>query len=194
MKVICTNVSDTLKEFNNIVTQDITQDILGYFIADKLTVLRPMWFMPAEYNKDYVDRMLIRTIELPVKGGAIVCNEGDLGFLHISNDLYSLWNTALQKDLVRYLKNYGINAISQGNDVLIDDKKFVGTASGFINNKHLCAAFISMNTDTAWLINKICLKDTKYKGFTGLNEYNICTRKIINCVLKFSKRWERKEL
>ena len=195
MRVIQTDFKKTLNELQTILQKDCEEDVLGYFICDKTNVIIPAWNNIEKYNEEFVNRVNIDKLFLPVKGGTIVTNTGDLGFFYMTKDMYSMWNTAIEKFLAKYLQDfYTIDAYINGNDVLIDNKKFIGTASGFIDNWHVFGCFISMNNDTTWLINKICLKESKYKGFVGLNKYDVCPRKLIQAIINFSKRWEARAL
>lgn len=196
MKLIQASVYNTLWMLKNVIDEEPRDDILGYFICDNLFLIVPQWGKEEQYNNDYVARVGIPRLELPIKGGTIVCNTGDIGILYITRDMYSMWNLPMQKYIVHYLKTvYGINASTIGNDILVDNKKFCGTASGFIQNKyHVFGAFFSMNDTTTWLINKICLKESKYDGFVGLDKYNVCPKRFINSVINFSRHWEKRNL
>ena len=196
MKIVQTEFDRTISKLQEILQQNAQEDILGYFICNNAGVIVPNWQDEYEnWNKEYTQKIALSHLFLPVKGGTIVTNVGDIGFFYMTKDLYSMWNTAVEKFLAKYLRNiYGVDTLVNGNDVLIDYKKFVGTASGFINDWHIFGCFISMNDDTAWLINKICLKESKYKGFVGLNKYDVCPRKLIQAIINFSKRWEASAL
>lgn len=196
MQTIYTTPINTISELHKVLASSYKGDILGYFVVNQPLIIIPAWQDKIiEYNKDYVERTALPRLELPIKGGTIVANMHDLGFLYISDDLYSMWNLALQKHIAEYLHNkYKLNTSVNNNDVLIDNKKFIGTASGFIENKHVFGIFISMNEDTTWLINKICLKPSNYAGFTGLFAYGVCIREIINLVINFSIDWERRNI
>ena len=182
---------------------DKQEDVMGYIICDRVAIWDPVWVNPSRetlapkrFNIDYIQRANVLTLSMPVAGGTIVNNVGDIGLLVISRDMYSKWEIAAMREIVRYLKlRYNIDADIVNNDVLIDGKKFIGTACGFVNNnRRLAAMFISMNNDTAWLIDKICIKENKYSGFVGLDKYGVCPRKLITRMLRFTKQWEARAL
>lgn len=182
---------------------DKPEDVMGYIICDRVAIWDPVWVNPQaeklaekRFNMDYIERASILTLSMPLTGGTIVNNIGDIGLLVISRDMYSQWEIAAQQEIVRYLKlRYNIEATIANNDVLIDGKKFIGTSCGFLNNnRRLAAMFIGMNDDTEWLINKICIKENLHKGFVGLNRYNVCPRKLITRMLRFTRQWEAREL
>lgn len=194
MQLIQTHPFNTLYEIDR-VCDNSREDTLGYFISDRPLVLQPTFMCNSEYNVEYLDRIGLPILEIPAKGGTIVCNKGDIGFLYVTDDLYSNWNLPAMKYLARYLiKVYGIDVIIHHNDLLTDFKKFVGTASGFYKNKHIYTMFVSMNDTSTWLINKICTKKTNYRGFVGLDRYGVCPRKLINTIINFSRHWERRAI
>ena len=88
------------------------------------------------------------------------------------------------------------NYVNMGYNIKYYDNIILnGVANGFINgNRRLAAMFISMNDDTAWLIKKICIKENKHTGFVGLNRYNVCPRKLITRMLRFTRKWEARAL
>lgn len=201
MIVVPSTLSGVLNDLPRYVKE--SEDVMGYIICDRVAIWDPVWvnprsevLAPVRFNMDYIERASILTLSMPLTGGTIVNNVGDIGLLVISNDMYSKWEIAAMHEIVRYLKlRYNIDATIAGNDVLIDGKKFIGTSNGFINgNRRLAAMFISMNDDTAWLIKKICIKENKHTGFVGLNRYNVCPRKLITRMLRFTRKWEARAL
>lgn len=196
MKLLPTTALNTMNEIVRVcANRNSREDTLGYFVSNQVIILQPKYLCEEEYNRNYVERIGLPIIEIPARGGTIVCNTGDLGFLYITEDMHSNWNRPAQKYVARYLRKiYGIDTEVNNNDVLIDGKKFIGTASGFMRNKHVCAMFISMNNATTWLINKICTKESHYAGFIGLDRYSVCPKRLINTVINFSKHWERRGL
>lgn len=176
--------------------------VFGHLICDQIAIWDPVWFDRSKqelpelrFNMDYIERTGTMCFPLPMRGGTIVNNVGDVGVLIVSNDLYSNWTKPAMASVQKYLLDfYNIETEIKGNDMLIDGKKFVGTASGFANGRHVSAMFISMNSDTGWLINKICIKPNEHKGFIGLSEFGVCPRQLINRLLTFTKKWERRAL
>lgn len=189
--------------------EKVLQDLQEYAITDKHDTFGYLTFKyPAIYsiepvkdkekqetNTTFVESAEIQQIPLPLFGGTIVNNAGDLGFLLVSRDRWSKWEYGAMKFLKRYLaKHYGISTEIKGNDMLIDGKKFVGTAHGFTQYHRLSAMFVSMNSDTEWLIKHVCTKENKHKGFIGLDTFGVCPKKLINAMKNYAIRWEGYEL
>lgn len=191
-------------------TQDrVIHDLQEHAMTDKhdtfgyLTVTRPAIYSIStikegekqETNDHIVDTTGIQRIPLPLFGGTIVNNVGDLGFLLVSRDRWSKWEYGAMLFLQKYLvDHYNISTEIKGNDMLIDGKKFVGTAHGFTQYHRLSAMFVSMNSDTEWLINEVCLKKSKYAGFIGLDKFRVCPKNLINAIVTYTMQWERNGL
>lgn len=195
MKLLQVSALNTLNEMTRVCNENSREDTLGYFVSNQVIVLQPKFMCEPQYNEDYMRRVGLPILEIPAKGGTIVCNAGDIGFLYVTDDLYSNWNLPAMKYLAHYLQTiYGIDVIVHHNDLLADFKKFVGTASGFYRNKHIYTMFVSMNDTTTWLIDKICTKKTNYRGFVGLDKYGVCPKRLINTIINFSRHWERRAI
>ena len=201
MKIIESSF-DTIKEDLTKALTSGEETIFGYLVADQIAIWDPVWLNPNEevlppirYNKEAANAFGFKILEMPLAGGSIVNNYGDIGILVISRDMHSKWEIAAMQDIVDYLKKrYRLTAEIQGNDILLDGKKFIGTSIGFSTNYRYAAMFISMNNYTTPLIKAICLKESKHNGFVGLNKYKVCPRKLITRMLRFTKKWEARGL
>lgn len=177
----------------DIVTNSkLKEDFIGYLISDKPCILDCIWHNNKETLPDVrFNDIGITVYQVPVSGGTIVLQKGDLGFLHMSNDQYSRWEIAAMQEIQKFLARvYNISSDIVGNDLLIDGDKVIGSANGLINNHRIAALFVSMNS-TNNMIEQVCIKPKQHKGFTGLN---VDPESLIRKVVFFSKRWEDNEL
>lgn len=201
MKIIKSSLRTVNEDFAKIL--DTNDDFsLGYLIGDQIAIWDPIWINPnteilppIRYDERVIDALDASIIQMPLAGGAIVSNVGDIGIITVSKDKYSKWELAAMEDVVKYLKlRYKLNAEISGNDILLDGKKFIGTSIGFSAQYRYAAMFISMNNYTAPLINLICTKQSEHKGFIGLSKYKVCPRKLLTRILRFTRKWEAKAL
>lgn len=201
MKIIKSSILTAERDLQEAIasTEDFT---FGYLIADQIAIWDPVWLNPdraiprrTKCNRCVTEALDAPIVQVPIDGGAIVCNRGDICIFIVSKDRYSQWEVAAREDLVKYLKlRYKLNAEISGNDVLLDGKKFIGTSIGFSTQYRYAAMFISMNNYTTPLINLICTKQSEHKGFIGLSKYKVCPRKLLTRILRFTRKWEAKAL
>lgn len=199
MTVVQSNFDKFKTDFAEWLTPD-TDFLMGYLICDRVAIWDPVWINPNEeilppvrFDQDAIARLGIEVFEMPLAGGTIVNNVGDIGLFVASKDRHSKWEIAAMEDMVQYLKlRYNLDATISGNDVLLDDKKFIGTSMGFSTFHRYAAMFISMNDDTDKLIQQICTKPSKHSGFVGLSKYDVCPRKLITRMLRFTRKWEKR--
>lgn len=173
------------------------EEKIGYLVADRVAVWEPNDTKNNNetYNYSYCYWQDIEVVPIKMQGGAIVNNIGDIGLLVLSPDMYSKWEIAAMDELVAYLDTeYNIKAVREKNDLLINNKKFVGTGHKFMlaSNVRLSAMFISMNDDTQWLVNKICTKPGR--GCIGLNKFDVCIQSLITHMIKFTNKWAERKL
>lgn len=190
MKVLKSTLDDILRDIPKLAK--CNEDAIGYFVADKDCILDCIWHNNKEvlpdvrYNDTDID-----VYRIPVSGGTIVLRPGDIGFLHITTDVYSRWEIAVMQEIRKHLfAIYKIPSEIIGNDLLINNKKFAGVANGFINKRRVSAIFVSMNDTTKELIDKIRTKPMQHDGFVGLYRYRVDANSLIRKVVFFSKRWE----
>ena len=137
-----------------------------------------------QYNKEYCEQHNIELLQFPNQGGVIVLSSGDFDIGHFSKDHDTGFNFKFAEVFINYLKNKGINASLEGNDILIDNKYKCGSFSSRIYGEILYSAFhisIGMNLD---LISNICTKPM-VKIPKGLREYGIDTEEVKHLFLNF---------
>ncbi|WP_128008457.1 lipoate--protein ligase family protein [Mycoplasma sp. ATU-Cv-508] len=88
-----------------------------------------------EVNQDYVDKHKIKVVRRMTGGGAVFHDLGNLNFTFIERekDGHFLNFKKFLKPVVRTLERLGIKAqISGRNDILIDGRKFSGSAQSLV--------------------------------------------------------------
>lgn len=194
MRIMTSTVQNFYKDFYKTITAKNDEDIFAFF-----TTVEPVLLdctgtfgndkLPDLRYSDAVTEDGLTILRIPVKGGSIVFNKYDLGILYITNDLIRKWHLdAIQwiKDfLERFYKKERLSI--SNNDILLDGKKFCGTAHAFMGGYQIGAVFLSVNNSEK-LINKYCVKPSEHKGFTGI------PGRYVDDVLKYlknkSRQWE----
>ena len=162
---------------------------------NKLSVVFPIIDLSVNYgneddiNREFCDKNNIHYRYENRSGGCMVFFPNNI----ITLDIYPTDNFLRQhkylNDLVEYLKRKGINATTDNNDLMIDNKKIIGAVSENLpapyNDWVYFGTAISINSD-AELIDKICKKPMK-KIPGSLSDYGITTKEIID----FTLRWFR---
>lgn len=199
MRIIQSNFNRLQRDIEDLFTS--SGSALGYIVnKSKPMIWDPVWTQNNKLADDRFNLGAAQTYDLepygvPVKGGTIINNVGDIGFLFVTDDQYSNWEHPLMASLVDHLrKKYGIPCYVHKNDILVHNKKFAGTAAGFINKKRVAAIFISMNNNTNELINGICSKRQKYEGSIGLETFGVDRKDLIQYIIKFTEAWEARKL
>ena len=131
-----------------------------------------------------------RIYELLYHGGAIVVEEGDICFAYFGRS-----GNTFKEDILNYVVNWlkekGINATIDKNDVLVDGCKCLGIG----HNKHgvvdFYTGYIGVNPNLE-NIKKICNKPMA-KTPRGLGEYGIDTEQVREMFLAFCKEYDEKQ-
>ena len=121
-------------------------------------------------------------IELYHNGGTLVLNEGDFVTGHFG-EIDNEWHDRFVNHLVDWLKAKGLDAVRNGNDVLVDGYKvsaYCVTRYGRIDYTGL---FIGINTHLND-IKAIC-KKPMVKVPKGLSDYDITTEEVEQMFLEF---------
>ena len=138
----------------------ITRQKTAIFFADTLFTI--IWNgNGSEYNKEYCIEHSIPIIPFQTGGGTIVSTKGDLniGICFPKEFDYSI-NDSLNgfTDIFRKYTNKKIEI--QGNDIIIDDYKVMGSAVYKSQTMLLFMTSISMS-DKSEIIENVCLKQSK---------------------------------
>lgn len=158
-----------------------------------LSVILPLNELSVNYgnlediNKDFCDANNIIYRFENRGGGCMVLFPGNI----ITHDVYPTDNFLRQhafcKDFVDWLATKNILASTNNNDVMIEDKKIIGTVSYVLPEPYLGWTYflssISINSDTE-LIKNICTKPS-IKTPGALSDYGITTEEVMEWVLNW---------
>lgn len=114
-------------------------------------------------------------------GGIIVNFKEDICVGHYETLAYDYGKNFMNK-LCEYFKSKNLNAVVNGNDILVDDFKVASYMSQNINSCIYTAIHISIGMDLD-LIKSICVKPMQ-KTPKGLKDYNITQKEMIEWVEK----------
>jgi lipoate-protein ligase A len=135
----------------------------------------------AEYNQEYCEQNDIFTFVYP-GGSVIVANEHDLAISIISkvHDVHDL----LLNRLCLLLQNRGLNCNVDGNDILVNGKKIIGSAGwrdGCVSLYNFQISFV-VNKE---LIETICYKPME-KEPMGISEIsNVTRQEVANRIIQW---------
>lgn len=130
-----------------------------------------------------------RLVDLQRKGDAFVTQPGDIGYAHITRN-EDHFNQALGRFIADKLIALGHEVHFDGNDWLVENKKFMGTMRINITpTLHFYGGHISLSTDNA-LIQKVCLKPME-KVPCGLSEYGITQEQVESWLHEFYFYWKK---
>lgn len=120
---------------------------------------------------EYCYKHGINCVDIGRRGGAFVVNKGDVGLGHVTKGLDNTMGDKISSNFLLYLKNKGLDAVSLGNDILVDGYKVFGWASNYYKDYN--ATFVTMHFTMSVnldLINSICTKPMK-KVQNGLSNF-----------------------
>lgn len=121
-------------------------------------------------------------------GGTILTEVGDF---EIGNwdAPHNGWHDRFVDYFVAWLKDKGLNAVFEDNDILVDDYKVCGTCITRYGRIDYTGIHIGINTNLDH-IKAICRKPMK-KVPKGLSEYGITTEEVEEMFLDFCRKDER---
>jgi lipoate-protein ligase A len=135
-----------------------------------------------QVDADACEKMGYEVLESYNNGGTIVSNAGDVVIAHFyapGND----WMIRFSTYFVNWLKNKGLNAVYEDNDVLIDGYKVCGTCITRYGKIDYNGVYIGIYTNLDH-IKQICRKPMK-KVPKGLSEYGITSEEVEQMFLDF---------
>lgn len=166
--------------------------------VDKMSVAFPIKDLSVQYgddmdvNMDYCKKEGIHCRYEKRPGGSLVLFPGNIIFLDINPVESPRRFMRFTQDFIRYLKDNGIDAELDGNDIMVDGKKVVGAISTALPEPYdgwvYFGASISINSD-AELIDKICTKPME-KVPGALSDYGLTTTDVMQFILDWFYRYE----
>lgn len=110
----------------------------------------------AEYNKEYCQEHNIPVFPIQTAGGTIVCTAGDFSFGICCVSKMGIDAQTILSNIKNILQGYTKEIVLvDGNDILIDGKKVLGSAVYNKNNMFMFVAHVSFS-DKKNLISHIC--------------------------------------
>lgn len=123
----------------------------------------------------------------PHHGGNLIAHAGDLGFYYFSDNEEKFIKNFVDY-FVSYLRNKGLNAYFDDNDVMIDGYKVCGVSLQVMNNFFVAGAHIGVHTNVdnvkKLCTNKPCIKEPK-----GIAEYGITTEELVEMLKDFANKY-----
>lgn len=152
---------------------------IGYVVIE-----RPVAIVHRErqVDKDICQELGYEVVESYNNGGTILANPGDMIMSHLYEPDNG-WIFRFADYFVEWLKERGLNAVFEDNDVLVDGYKVCGICITRYGRIDFSSAFIGLNTNLDH-IKAICRKPMK-KVPKGLSEYGITTDEIEAMFLEF---------
>lgn len=138
-----------------------------------------------QVDEDVCNKLGYEVVESFNNGGTILANPGDIIFSH----LYTPDNGWLKRFAVYFLtwlRNKGLNAVYEDNDILVDGYKVCGMCITPYGRIDFSSAIVGVNTNLEH-IKAICKKPMK-KVPKGLGEYGITSAEIEEMFLTFCEQ------
>lgn len=134
-----------------------------------------------EINYDECKELGVRPIEMNYHGGTIIGSKGDLGILLIIPKDIMLSSTDIINKIMEIVRVNCPEATYNGNDILINGNKVMGSITKDAGDYYVWAAQFSF-VEHDELISKICKKEQKKKPSTF---YKLTRDKLEQGVLKW---------
>ena len=115
-----------------------------------------------EIDYDLCKSLEIETIEMNYSGGTIIGDQQDLGILLVMPKELDLTFNKINQKVLEIIQEYIPDAELNGNDILINDEKIMGSMGRIVGPSIVWAAQISF-ADHMELINKVCHKKSGKK-------------------------------
>ena len=159
----------------------------GIHTGFRVMVETPVVFVHKErqVDEETCNSMGYEVCEAYYNGGTIIGNNGDMAFAHFGA-IENGWMMRFVDYLLTWLKDKGLNATYESNDVLVDGYKVCGLCVTRYGRIDYTAGFIGINTNLDH-IKTICKKPMK-KIPKGLSEYGITTEEIEQMFLDFCEK------
>lgn len=181
MEILKIKESEILFEFQKSIQQSLHRVIYGIFNSQSITV----------NSKEQVDQKQCKNMSYEVypayyNGGTIVFNKGDFAFSHFG-EVGNKWAENFIPFFIKWLAQYGVQAIVSENDFLVDGYKVGSLCITRHGNIDQTAGFVGINTQLND-IKTIC-KKPMVKIPKGLSEYGITTAEVEAMFLKFTEKY-----
>lgn len=110
-----------------------------------------------QVDHETCEKLGVRVVELNYNGGVIISSENDVDIMVIAPMSYGFTADTFLSKYHEILKRHFPDAVREGNDILIDNRKVVGVATGSVKDVFMTVTHVSF-ADYTDLISEICLK------------------------------------
>lgn len=129
------------------------QTIFQFMISDTTFVFN----CRDDFNKDFCDKHNIPVYYTEANGGTIVSTSGDVSLCICIPENLGVDDSYILSNIASILSQYTDGIVVDGNDILQDGRKILGSATYRQNGMYALVAHMSFN-DNSSLISQICLK------------------------------------
>ena len=179
MEIIKPNQNEWMPEVVRHIQGGIRK--IGYVVIE-----RPVAIV---HRASQVDEEVCKELDYEIvesyNGGTILANKGDIIFSHL-DEPENGWLFRFANHFADWLKGKGLNAICEGNDILVDGYKVCGLCITRYGRIDFSSAIIGINTNLDH-IKAICRKPMN-KVPKGLSEYGITTEEVEQMFLDFCEQ------
>ena len=179
---------ETLKVKQPHLVDEIKTNIeCGIHKAGYCIVETPVVFVHKEkqVEEEICKAMGYEVYEAYYNGGTIVGSEGSLAIIHFQQ-IDNGWMMRFVDYFLNWLKDKGLNASYESNDILVDGYKVCGLCVTRYGRIDYTAGFISVNTNLDH-IKAIC-KKPMVKVPKGLSEWGITSEEVEQMFLDFCEQ------
>lgn len=155
---------------------------IGYVVIE-----RPVAIVhrASQVDKETCDKLGYEIVESYNNGGTILATAGDIIFSHLAEPENG-WLDKFKDYFLDWLKDKGLDAVYEDNDILIDGYKVCGLCITRYGRIDFSSAILTVNTNLDH-IKAICRKPMK-KVPKGLSEYGITTEEVEAMFLEFCEK------
>ena len=131
----------------------------------------------------------VKVIEMRYAGGTIIGSSEDFGIMVVAPVDILLTEDMILSNVLRIIRQYAPEAEINGNDILVDGEKIMGSMRRNVGNTYVWAAQFSF-AEHDELIYKLCKKETK-KRPGAIGKYSLQRDYLEAEVLKWLRKKER---
>lgn len=158
--------------------ENVSEDCYVNYLQNKIPALvynihsdNNFAFVPNSFDKDDLFakyNIIPQRMNYDANNGVIITSDGDLKMVIIVPDFIKLPKDYFLVKLYNYLSNYFDNVFIDNNDIMLHNKKIVGSGVQNINSMNVYMFQITF-VDRAELIKQVCTSSVKEPGFIDEN-------------------------
>lgn len=158
--------------------KNVSEDCYVYYLQNNIPALvynihsdNNFAFVPNSFDKDELFakyNIIPQRMNYDASNGVIITSDGDLKMVIIVPDFIKLPKDYFLVKLYNYLLNYFDDITIDNNDIMLYNKKVVGSGVQNINNMNVYMFQITF-VDRSELIKQVCTSSVKEPGFIDKN-------------------------